>query len=482
MELSGRLLGFISWSMLLPAAAAGVASVLVLHRMLRRWAGDLAAHLSALALALAPVAVLLSRLNDPDALVLIIGSGQPVITIGGLNGSDPAPTLAQFRRLAAQGKVRSVLVPGNGLGAGGGAGGGGPGSSTTGSQIAAWTEAHGTQVSATDDGSGWAGALYALSAYTAGHTPVEPEGGAAMEETTADRGVVVPPPYAACGGWPPPGPGGAEPPPAGRTGRPTRAIVVAGVGALVVGVGGFLAIRAATAHASTSATNGARARPGAGQLGPGGAGFPGGSGGPGGGPGGGTAGTINSINGDTLILTTPNGSMVKVVASSSTTITTASPGSVSDIHPGDHVVVMGTTSGSSTALTPARITDSGSVTAATGAGPLGAGGPPPGAGSPAGTTGGGSFGFAEGTVSTVNGSTLAITESSGATVSVTTSSATSVTTVSPASLAALSTGQDVRVVGTTAGDGTVAATAIMEGQDAGPRSGFGPPGRAPAAG
>jgi len=67
--LSVRIFGFSSWAMLLPEALCGVASVLILHRLVRRWAGDTAAHLAALALALTPVAVLMFRFNNPDALL-----------------------------------------------------------------------------------------------------------------------------------------------------------------------------------------------------------------------------------------------------------------------------------------------------------------------------------------------------------------------------------------------------------------------------
>src|SRR6266852_1288118 len=71
--LSARIFGFTSWSMLLPEAAAGVASVLVLHRLVRRWAGNMAAHLAALALTLTPVAVLMFRFNNPDAFLTLLG-------------------------------------------------------------------------------------------------------------------------------------------------------------------------------------------------------------------------------------------------------------------------------------------------------------------------------------------------------------------------------------------------------------------------
>jgi 4-amino-4-deoxy-L-arabinose transferase-like glycosyltransferase len=75
MELSARLFGFSSWSMLLPEAAAGVGSVLILHRLVRKWAGDVAAHLAALALAVTPVAVLMFRYNNPDAFLTFLCLG-----------------------------------------------------------------------------------------------------------------------------------------------------------------------------------------------------------------------------------------------------------------------------------------------------------------------------------------------------------------------------------------------------------------------
>jgi 4-amino-4-deoxy-L-arabinose transferase-like glycosyltransferase len=75
MSLSARVFGFSSWSMLLPEAAAGVGSVLILHRLVRKWAGDLSAHLAALALAVTPVAVVMFRYNNPDAFLTLLCLG-----------------------------------------------------------------------------------------------------------------------------------------------------------------------------------------------------------------------------------------------------------------------------------------------------------------------------------------------------------------------------------------------------------------------
>jgi 4-amino-4-deoxy-L-arabinose transferase-like glycosyltransferase len=72
MALSARIFGFSTWSLLLPQALAGVASVLVLHRLVRRWRGEAAALFAAIALALTPVAVLIFRYNNPDALLTLL--------------------------------------------------------------------------------------------------------------------------------------------------------------------------------------------------------------------------------------------------------------------------------------------------------------------------------------------------------------------------------------------------------------------------
>jgi 4-amino-4-deoxy-L-arabinose transferase-like glycosyltransferase len=72
MELSGRIFGFSYASMLVPEALAGVATVMVVYHLVRRWAGEPAAVLASLTLALTPVAVVLFRYNDPDALLVLL--------------------------------------------------------------------------------------------------------------------------------------------------------------------------------------------------------------------------------------------------------------------------------------------------------------------------------------------------------------------------------------------------------------------------
>jgi len=67
MELSGRIFGFSSWSMLAPQALLGVASVALLFAAVRRVWGAPAGLLAGAVLALTPAAALMFRFNNPDA-------------------------------------------------------------------------------------------------------------------------------------------------------------------------------------------------------------------------------------------------------------------------------------------------------------------------------------------------------------------------------------------------------------------------------
>ncbi len=69
MDLSARLFGVNSWSILAPQALEGVACVGVLYLTVRRWFGPAAGLLAGLVLALTPVATLMFRFNNPDALL-----------------------------------------------------------------------------------------------------------------------------------------------------------------------------------------------------------------------------------------------------------------------------------------------------------------------------------------------------------------------------------------------------------------------------
>lgn len=69
--LSVRIFGFHGWSLLLPQVLEGVGAVFVLHRTVRRWAGENVALLAALLLALTPIVVAINRDNNPDTLLAL---------------------------------------------------------------------------------------------------------------------------------------------------------------------------------------------------------------------------------------------------------------------------------------------------------------------------------------------------------------------------------------------------------------------------
>jgi 4-amino-4-deoxy-L-arabinose transferase-like glycosyltransferase len=72
MELSARIFGVNSWSILVPQALEGVASVAVLYAAVRRSFRPGAALLAGVVLATTPVAALMFRYNNPDALLVLL--------------------------------------------------------------------------------------------------------------------------------------------------------------------------------------------------------------------------------------------------------------------------------------------------------------------------------------------------------------------------------------------------------------------------
>ncbi|MDT7803988.1 MAG: hypothetical protein QOI78_7421, partial [Actinomycetota bacterium] len=72
MSLSTRLFGVNAWSVLVPQALMGVGSVWLLHATVRRTSGPAAGLVAGLVLALTPVAALMFRFNNPDALLVLL--------------------------------------------------------------------------------------------------------------------------------------------------------------------------------------------------------------------------------------------------------------------------------------------------------------------------------------------------------------------------------------------------------------------------
>ncbi|HEX2410208.1 MAG TPA: glycosyltransferase family 39 protein [Solirubrobacteraceae bacterium] len=69
--LSVRVFGFNSWSLLVPQALMGVATVALVYDLTRRRFGRVAGFVAGLALVLTPVTVAIARHNNPDALLVL---------------------------------------------------------------------------------------------------------------------------------------------------------------------------------------------------------------------------------------------------------------------------------------------------------------------------------------------------------------------------------------------------------------------------
>lgn len=82
-----------------------------------------------------------AAVGSNSAAGIQLATGEPIMAIGGFNGTDPAPTLEQFQQYVSQGKIHYFIAGGRG----GRGGGGGSGSA---SQIANWVEQNFTATSA----------------------------------------------------------------------------------------------------------------------------------------------------------------------------------------------------------------------------------------------------------------------------------------------------------------------------------------------
>jgi 4-amino-4-deoxy-L-arabinose transferase-like glycosyltransferase len=114
MALSGRIFGFDSWSMLVPEALMGVATVALVYAAVRRVSGPRAGLLAGLAMALTPVAVLMFRFNNPDALLVLLMVGAAYATVRALEKAGTrwlvlAGVLIGFAFLAKLGQALIVL-------------------------------------------------------------------------------------------------------------------------------------------------------------------------------------------------------------------------------------------------------------------------------------------------------------------------------------------------------------------------------------
>ena len=84
MEISARIFGLNSWSLLVPQALEGVGTVGLLYLTVRRWFSPAAALTAGLVAAITPVAALMFRFNNPDALMVLLLTGAAYATVRGI--------------------------------------------------------------------------------------------------------------------------------------------------------------------------------------------------------------------------------------------------------------------------------------------------------------------------------------------------------------------------------------------------------------
>ncbi|MER6117269.1 glycosyltransferase family 39 protein [Streptomyces sp. NPDC001743] len=80
-----------------------------------------------------------AAIGSQNAASYQLATGEPVMAIGGFNGSDPSPTLSQFRKYVEDGRIHYFVSGGQG---------GGMGGSGSSSQISSWVEENFKEVTA----------------------------------------------------------------------------------------------------------------------------------------------------------------------------------------------------------------------------------------------------------------------------------------------------------------------------------------------
>ena len=94
MELSARIFGVNTWSMLVPEALMGVATVGLVYAAIRRWFSPAAGLIAGVAVALTPVATLMFRFNNPDAMLVLLLTAAAYATMRALEKAETKWVLA----------------------------------------------------------------------------------------------------------------------------------------------------------------------------------------------------------------------------------------------------------------------------------------------------------------------------------------------------------------------------------------------------
>lgn len=89
MGLFGRIFGFSSWSMLLPHALAGIATVALVYLTVKRWYGARAGLIAGIVMAMTPAAALMFRFNNPDSFLTLFLTASAYAFLRSFEGKRP---------------------------------------------------------------------------------------------------------------------------------------------------------------------------------------------------------------------------------------------------------------------------------------------------------------------------------------------------------------------------------------------------------
>lgn len=103
MDVSARLFGLGPWSLLVPQAVEGVAAAALLYATVARWWGRPAGLAAGAILACTPVAAVMFRMDDPDALMILLLVAAAYCTVRACGDDEPEAAPAPVRWMAAAG-------------------------------------------------------------------------------------------------------------------------------------------------------------------------------------------------------------------------------------------------------------------------------------------------------------------------------------------------------------------------------------------
>ena len=89
MGLFGRIFGFSSWSMLLPHALAGIATVALVYLTVKRWYDARAGLIAGIVMAMTPAAALMFRFNNPDSFLTLFLTASAYAFLRSFEGKRP---------------------------------------------------------------------------------------------------------------------------------------------------------------------------------------------------------------------------------------------------------------------------------------------------------------------------------------------------------------------------------------------------------